>query len=487
MNLRDIHFPFRLLVLAYATAFLLPELVAEGVFLDGEVYATLARNLTTGHGDLWHPHLSATVHQSWHEHPPLVLWFMAPGYLVFGDHLWIERVYSLLTFGAGAWLILAIWRRLHRDDPDRARLGWLPLLMWLLNPQVTWSYANAMLENTMAVFVLGAVFCVVRARERDGTAWGWWATAGAAVFLAVLAKGPVGLFPLAAPGLAFLATGRPRLVPAACGTLVMLATLALCGALLWTWPAAREGLSQYYQQQVVATLGGSRGGDSSVLDFAGNLLEALLPALGLLLLLAASAWRRGVRSRLAGPHLRTALWFLLLGLAGTLPLGLSPRQSLFYGVPAFPFLALACALAAAPAVQALTAPLLPGGRAHRIWRAVAITAMVLVLGWSSTHVGTYNRDPRLRRDVKLMIAHLDALESPAFGPDRVVAVCGDLRKTWALHSALRRYGRVSPDREVGSHRFLVSRGTCDAPPLDGWTLVPLATTDFHLHERTSSP
>ncbi|MCP4573075.1 MAG: phospholipid carrier-dependent glycosyltransferase [bacterium] len=487
MNLRGTHIPFWLLAAAYAAAFLLPALLAEGVFLDGEVYANLARNLAAGQGDLWHPHLSATVHPSWHEHPPLVLWLMAPGYLVFGDHLWIERVYSLLTFAACAGLLVAIWRRLHRDDPTLARCGWLPLAMWLLNPQVPWSYANAMLENTMAIFILGAVYCVVRARERDGIAWGWLATAGAAVFLAVLAKGPVGLFPLAAPGLAFLATGRPRFAPAAAGTLIMLVVLAVGGALLWTWPAAREGLSRYYEQQVVATLGGSRGGDKNVFDFAVTLGEALLPALGLVVVLAAAAWRRIGRAVAAGPHLRTALWFLLLGLAGTLPLGLSPRQSLFYGVPAFPYLALALALAAAPAARSSVERLEPDGRGIRAWRIVTVTLLLLVVAWSATHLGAYNRDPRLRSDVKLMVAHLESLVAPDPGPERVVTVCQNLMKNWALHSALQRYGRIAPDRK-GGHVFLVSRGECAEPPLEGWTQVPLATIEFHLYRRdVSSP
>jgi len=486
MNLRAVHLPFWLLTLSYGAAFLAPMLVAEGIFLDGEIYATLARNLAAGQGGPWHPHLSATAHPAWHEHPPLAIWLMSAGYRILGDHLWIERAYSLLTFLVSGWLVLAIWRRLLRDDPALVRLGWLPVLLWLMNPQVPWSYANAMLENTMAVFVLAAVLCVVRARERDGIAWRWMIAAGAAVFLAFLTKGPVGLFPLAAPVLAALVTGRPRPVRAGAETLLMLATLAVLGALLWMWPTAREGLSQYFEQQVVASLDGSRGGDSNVLDFAADLIEALLPAIGLTLLLVVLTRRRTGWSPFAGPHPRTALGFVLLGLAGTLPLGLSPRQSLFYGVPAFPFFALGLALLAAPAAAALTAALKPGSRAHRAWATVAVAVLVAVLAWTGTRVGTYARDSELRRDVKLMVAHLDTLDTldpPDPGPERVVALCGDLWKNWGLQSALRRYGNIAPDRDGGLHGFLVSRESCDVPPLDVWTRVPLATTAFHLYEH----
>jgi hypothetical protein len=266
----------------------------------------------------------------------------------------------------------------------------------------------------------------------------------------------------------------------------MVAGLAACGALLWTWPAARDGLARYWEQQVMGTLSGSRGGDATVLDFAVNLLEALLPALVFVAIVVTVGWRRSGRPLPAAPRARTALWFLLLGLAGTLPLGLSPRQSLFYGVPAFPCFALALALAAAPALGGLIAGLRPGGRAHRIWRGAAVVLCGLVLIWSAIHVGTYNRDARLRADVKLMVAHLDAAAVDS-GPVRVVAVCRDLGKNWALHSALRRYGRISPDRKRGDHPFLVARQGCEEPDPTRWLRVPLETVEFHLYGRTPAP
>ncbi|MGQ3014586.1 MAG: hypothetical protein ACT6QS_12830, partial [Flavobacteriales bacterium] len=55
-------------------ALLLPFLVTEGLFLDGLVYATVARNMAQGSGTFFIPLFEANMHVPFFEHPPLVFW-----------------------------------------------------------------------------------------------------------------------------------------------------------------------------------------------------------------------------------------------------------------------------------------------------------------------------------------------------------------------------------------------------------------------------
>ena len=166
------HAPFWGLAIAYGTAFMLPVLLSEGTFLDGLIYAVLARNLAMGLGSFWAPHYSLTVHDQWFEHPPLGLNIESLFYRVLGDGIWVEHVHSLATALVCGLLIVVLWNQVVGEDRRLRRLGWLPVLFWLLNPQVTWAYANNMLENTMSIFTLAAVIMLLRGC-RASRRWCW--------------------------------------------------------------------------------------------------------------------------------------------------------------------------------------------------------------------------------------------------------------------------------------------------------------------------
>ena len=235
----------RLAVVALLLALTIPRMAQRGMFSDGLVYATIARNMGIGVGSLWAPSYTQTAWTEFYEHPPLGLALEAVAFRALGDHLIVERVYSLLVLALHAVVIAGIWRRLLP-----APLDWLAVLFWLTPSIVGWGAVNNMLENTQALLTTTAVLLMLdatRASTAAATAIGS-TVAGIAVVAAVLTKGPAGFFPLVAPLVfgwlllpptASAADRRRRALAVLTPTLVVL----VAGAMLAAYEPSRHNLT----------------------------------------------------------------------------------------------------------------------------------------------------------------------------------------------------------------------------------------------------
>lgn len=198
---------YRALAAAVCLALILPRIAQPGMFVDGVTYAVLARNLAEGLGSFWSPFFSTTVYPVFHEQPPLGIGLEALAFAILGDHLYVERLFSILIFALTARVLVALWRRVLPIEYD-----WLPLFFWILPSIVTWGAINNMLEGIQALFTIaGVAFIVYAATVASGTrAMLGSIAAGLAVVAACLVKGPVGLFPLAVPPLTWMLVGTGR-------------------------------------------------------------------------------------------------------------------------------------------------------------------------------------------------------------------------------------------------------------------------------------
>ena len=252
-----VHSTAWLLIFALVCVLLFPVLLMRGMFLDGVIYATVSRNMAVGIGDLWHPAYTATIPQ-FYEAPPLAFLLESWFFRLFGDQWWVERLYSAVTVLPTGVIIVLIWRRLVRHAEELRGFSWVPVALWVLMTNWSWTYRHNLLENTMGIFTALAIYGSLRAMEN--TRW-WAAWAGAAalsIAAAILTKGPVGLFPTVAPTLIWLTLRRQSF----CKTLLVQTTLVafLFGAvgILLTRPTAREFLWTYFNQQVLCSLQGQR-------------------------------------------------------------------------------------------------------------------------------------------------------------------------------------------------------------------------------------
>ena len=129
------------------------ELFSDGMFMDGLLYADISRNLAAGLGSFWKPHLTQTLFNEFYEHPPLAFGLQSLFFSLLGDSIYVERLYSFLTYLIVGYLIVVIWSKFTGEK----RTGWMPLFLWITTSGVAWAAANNMLENTMTVFVCCAV------------------------------------------------------------------------------------------------------------------------------------------------------------------------------------------------------------------------------------------------------------------------------------------------------------------------------------------
>ena len=417
------------------------------MFLDGVTYAAIARNLAAGRGRFWEPFYTATIYPAFHEHPPLGFWLESLYFRSLGDHWWSERIYCATAGVLTALAITWIWRGVYRIDHNTIEPGgpstlndaarefeWLPVLLWIVVPVVSWTIVGNLLETTVALFVTAAVTSLVApgpARLKPDTTTPFLAgtISGLCIVAAVLSKGPVGLFPMAAPLILGMLPERRRQVLWL--TAGQWATVAACALVLLAVPASRESLRAYGSQQVVATLVGRRGTAGSSLTTLMALAQVWLQMIIVLgaLTLAAGRWRApGPREQ------RVAVAFILLGLAGTLPIMISPRQTGHYIMPAVAFYALGvAALALATTREVLR-------RLARVRARAMVTvaaAAILVLAVVAARLPALERDPA-------RLADLDRIAAVA-PRGATVGICGNMNGNWVLHAWMQRRFEISLD------------------------------------------
>jgi hypothetical protein len=400
------------------------------MFLDGVTYASIARNLAQGRGCFWAPHYTATIYPAFHEHPPLAFWLQSQWFRVLGDHWFVERAYSATAAVLIAVFIVIIWRAVHRTAESRNH-DWLPVALWMAAPVVSWSIVGNLLETTVAVFVTAAVAALVlTTRGPVPTALAGGILSGLCVVGAALSKGPVGLFPLAAaPALALL-PGQCRRSLWYGGTAQWMAVL-LCGALLVVMPASRDSLSAYLHEQVVTALAGRREVSSGSLTIVVALFQGVwlpMATVGALLVMAGRPWTKP-----APGVVSSAIAFMLLGLSGTLPILVSPKQTGHYLMPAVAFYAISFSALVSATVADL---------GHRLGRRTALTvravAGTLVIG---TMVAAAL--PALERE-PARLAELDRL-APVAPRGITAGICAATNADWGLHAWFQRRFQMSLD------------------------------------------
>jgi 4-amino-4-deoxy-L-arabinose transferase-like glycosyltransferase len=437
---------FRMLTLAVFAAATLPRLVQRGMFVDGVTYASIARNLSEGRGSFWSPFYTATIYPQFHEHPPFGFWLQSLWFRVLGDHLFVERVYSLVAAIATALLTALVWRRLHgasaegsaRTSGRASDFDWLPILFWILVPVVSWAIVGNLLEASLSLLTTAAVAAAVEAAvaARPVRSLGWGIVSGLCVVAAALTKGPVGLFPLAAPAMFWLIAG-PRRAWAALGG--QWGTVALGAFALISFEAARASLSQYVDQQVLASLGGQREMSDGSWTIIIQLVSGVLAPMILAAVLVVAAARRYIRPQ--PPQLGQASALFLLGLAGTLPIVASVKQAGHYLVPAVPLFALAAASLIAPTVAAASERFARRPRERFVY---GLSAAVLLVAIGTAYVPSLGRDgPRL--------ADLDGLAA-SMPRGATIGICPESNGDWGLHAWFERRFDVSLDAAHGPQR-----------------------------------
>lgn len=390
-----------LVIIALAFMLWLPNLFTYGMFMDGVINASVAKLYAEGTGTFFNLQERYYTNGAYMGHPPLVFVIQGWFFKIFGSAFYMDKLYSFIYALIQLLLIRTLWLQVVTTE-ELKKLSWLPCLLWLLAPIISWGYSSNLLENTMSIFTTAALIVLAKYMREGKQLFIYAVLAALLTFAAVLCKGPVALFVLAAP---IALTGIfPSYNFKKAFSLSLLLAVALApllyGVLLL--PEGKAFVTNYIDEQLQPSV------DPQNLFVLGRaaiilyLLKALSVPLIVTVVIALTAkyiplLRRFNNTNEQQQGNSIARRFLLLGLCATLPIMISNKQSAFYTIPAIPVFAIAFAAFIAPVVSSLynwfATPL-----RLQILGAVSALLVVLMLALSASNYGTILRDKDMLED-----------------------------------------------------------------------------------------
>lgn len=447
-----------LFVVTYIVGMFLPRVAVEGMFADGLCYSAIARNMAQGRGSLWEPFFSSSFWLSYntgaifYENLPLTFWLQSWFFKVFGDHWWTERIYcALLLFGT-ACLIVLVWKKIV---PKYAQFAWLPLFFWYSFPTVIWASPYNQLDYTEGFFTLVAVYFLIQRPISLANVYA--ILGGVFTFLAVLSKGPVGLFPLAVPMVLWLAKTEGSFWPRLKETLVATLAFFVLFFVLWQYQPAKSWLLHYFDQQFLNAIAGKREtsgeGWTARLYILPQILKENAPSV--VVALVFGYFVRKSHSALQTPTQEMPIYgrltFLLIALAASLPIMISPKQHEIYLLPAFPFYAMATAAYFLPTFE-IWADKVADSSKIVYWKNSLIVVLVGVFVYSGWLWGKAGREEDILTDMKRLSTII---------PEKAkVGVCPNMMGDFVHHCYLQRYHKWELTTNPTQTRFLLTQSDC---------------------------
>ncbi len=462
----------------FVLAMFLPRVVGQGMFADGFCYSSMARNMAEGRGWLWAPFFSSSFWLSYnsgavyYENMPLMFWMQSWFFKLFGDFWWVEKLYCGILLLACYWVITLIFKKFTAQKS----FAWLPILIWYTMPIILWASPNNQMDYTMALFSMIAVYILPFGKESRQPSVVFYALAGFFTFVAFLAKGPVGVFPLAVPFLHWFVFRDYSFSKMLMNSFWVLATFALSFVLLFQYPPAKHYVLQFLDQQLFSAISGRReqAADSFArLYILKQLLIQTAPMFGLGLIFLFFAKKIKLVFQ-PSENRKTAFFMLLIALSASLPIMISPKQHEIYLIPAMPFYALAGAFFLLPAVQTSIE--------SRTWNLAPYlkylgVLLILVLVYTSTLVGKPSREKDVLADMEILSQHI---------PEGAkVGVCETMMGDFVIHCYLQRYHKWELTRDFSKTNYIITQSSCGNPIVEnGFHAVELPEKQvFSLFER----
>lgn len=452
-----------------------PYLFSNGMFMDGLLYAAVSRNLAEMPdflGNLFKLSYTDTLLKEFYDQPPLAMWLQALMFRILGDSIYVERAYSFLAALSCVLLISLLWRLVYDSEEAGLDVSWLPVLYWSVIPLVFWSFSNNMLENTLAVFALLAVYCALKGLT-GGKHLYIYVGSSLAIFLAFLAKSFVGLFPLATIPIYWLIK---RDVPLATA-LKIFVKFFLCTVIIFVLFFSFESSRHFFKENLNAQIIPSMKGElNTVAGKRFHLLQRLAKELLPLLAFSLIFWGCKVRMNLStGAQLKKEwFWiFLLLAVSGSFPIMLSFKQKGYYLVPSFAFYAIAFAILVQPTVHLVMRRLYESGSVYGFIKWFSFIFLFCSIGFSISQIGKVRRDADRLTDLQLV--------SQAIQPVRLISLHASLAQDWNLIGYLARNHKVSVVWTNLTDFYLVEKGCADIPA--SYSVVELPTIKYQLLKK----
>jgi 4-amino-4-deoxy-L-arabinose transferase-like glycosyltransferase len=436
--------PFCIMTIAIFLGTISPNMLSDGMFMDGLLYAAISNNLAQGMGSFWDLFLTHTLFPHFHEHPPLAFGIQSLFFKIFGNSIYIERIYSFSTFIITGFIITRIWYKVTK--PIFHKLAWLPLFFWILVPLVTWSAPNNMLENTMMIFTSLSVLFFIKSIENKRVIH--LVIAGVLLSLGVLTKGLVALFPLSLLLWYFAFNTNRNFIRLIVDSVILLISIVLPFVLLFIiYPESYDSLLAYFEKQIVGSISNVKTVDSRFYIIF-RLLEELLPIIVIVFII----WLFSTKEKIINYSEKWFLILFLVGLSGVIPIMISMKQSGFYILATFPLFSIAFAILIMQNVNFLVEKININSKGFKYLRYFSYVLILLSVVLNLLQINKIGRD---KDKIEDLYAVIQVVPKGA-----TITIQPDLRNDWSLHGYFQRYGNISLDSDTAIfHRYILVKKT----------------------------
>ena len=427
---------------------------------DGVEYAAVARNLTEGQGTFWSLYLDDTFHPIWREHPPLVFWIQGLFIKVFGDGPYLEGVYGFII-GLIILLLTAIfWQQVRHDFRLTLAGSWWPVLLLTALPTFAYYMQTNRLVITFMILALLATLAAYRSILAGRCTILYALLCGVLIYLGFIAKGPVALFPLAVPAIAWV-TLRANFSRVIISTVIAVIVFVLIMlATFYFYPESLTFWRGFWHAQVMASLKSARAAQDSYWYYADRWSRemAVLFSVICVLMLITRTHPRHIRFN------RQACFFLLIAIAGSLPFFFSKRQKLRYLLQSYPFFILGMAFLTNYVGLKIEGIL---AEKRKIRQAVVVAALLFFS--IATAAMLYRKDHVKKRHQFYEDFYLNNIQLPERS---TISICPPERLVddWVFTIDMQRFYKVSLTADLG-HDYLIIDKNSNCKVADGYQKV----------------
>ena len=443
-------------------------LFANYMFMDGLYYTTIARNISVGDCSVWNLKFTNTVFTSFHEHPPLAMWIESFYFDLFGTHWFVDKFFSFSTYLVTVFILHKTWKLLY----PTSGASWVTVLFWLFTPVVSWSVANNMLENTLTIFMLLAVYFLIKV-----TLFARWYDllfAGICISLGFLTKGFVAFFPLSFFFIYFIIHRGMSFGTMVAKSILLLVYIILPLLFLFLINhASFVAIQEYINIQVVNSLKNIVTVESRFF-IVKRLFSELLVMFILLALLYFYTRKKNEKESNNQQQKKWSLFLIVFGLTGVLPILISMKQSGYYILPTYPIFALGLCSLFYDRIHWVHAKLASSG----IFKKISLVFFVVGVVYSLTSITRYGKDEVVVKDIKKISSFVKKgtiINTPTY-----------LQDDYSIHAYFYRFNFVSldcNDRFVSNY-YLVNIDEVKENVIDeNFREVPLKTSLLKLYRR----
>ncbi|NOZ34445.1 MAG: hypothetical protein GXO80_04000 [Chlorobi bacterium] len=412
-----------------------PALWSNGMFMDGTIYAGISRNLAEAYGSFWNMKFSETIMNPFFGHPPLAFYLESLGFRIFGDSIYVERIYSLITGLLAILLIILILKSFIKTRNKSIII--ISLILWLAFPLINWTYSNNMLENTVTVFVLSSFLFLLKNYERKRFLMLF--ISGMFLFAGFLSKGFTSLFIWCVPLIYWLIYRKIKFTRAVIDTGLLVVFTSLPFVLIYYFSEeARIFFENYFKEQIIGSISHFPIKNGRFFILKSLLNEMIIPVI-IMFVLFITVKLKKKKLKITNENVKSGLFFFLIALSGILPIMISMKQRSFYIVPALPFLAISFGFIINGLLCNFSNILIFFKKKIFIFLSYGLLGISIIMIF--IYAGRPGRDKTKIADIYELKKEIPQKE--------IFAICDSYKGDWSLYAYMQRYGEYSITTDTG--------------------------------------